>query len=365
MRHVIPIKITVRRCRGFSTAGFLALVLALISAPGSASSAEARLEVITFTSHALEGNPLHDPATRSVAVFVPSRATNGTRLPIIYYLPGFGNSSARFIAKPDQWLRWTETNADKCTPAVIAVIDGRNRWGGSQYLNSPAQGNYADFVCDEVVAQVEAKYPAPTNGIRRIVAGHSSGGFGALRLGMARPKLFDAVVALSPDSDFPTSHLPFAKAEGIAKVSLKDIEKQAKGAVPVTTDEELKYHLALSAAYAPRRRSTSGGFEWLYDAKGKFREKIWQRWLDNDPLTIVTKNPRAFAANQIVYLEGAAQDEYFANIGARKINEALSKFAGRHVFYEPPGRHSDRVPERLQRGLDWVFEKPLFDLNWK
>lgn len=363
MRHVMPINKTEERRRSFSKSSFLALALILVGAPISSSSAEARLEVITFTSHALEGNPLHDPAKRSVAVFIPSQATNGVRLPVIYYLPGFGNSSARFIAKPDSWLRWTQTNADKCMPALFVVVDGRNRWGGSQYLNSPAQGNYADYICDEVVARVEARYPVPTNGIRRIVAGHSSGGFGALRLGIARPKLFDAIVALSPDSDFPTTHLPSAKAEGIAKVSLAEIEKQAKGEAPIPTDGELNYHLALSAAYAPRHDSKSGEFEWLYDATGKFREEVWQRWMDNDPLTIVTKNPHALATNQIVYLEGSAQDEYLANVGARKINEALSQFAGRHVFYEPPGRHSDRVPERLQHGLNWVFEKPLSDLN--
>lgn len=341
----------------------MALVVALLTVPGISWAASARLEVISFTSPSLSGNPLNDPATRSVAVFLPSQATNGARLPLIYYLPGFGNSSARFIAKPDAWLRWTQTNADRCTPAVLVVVDGRNRWGGSQYLNSPAQGNYADYVCDEVVAQVEAKYPAPTNGVRRIVAGHSSGGFGALRLGMVRSNLFDAIVALSPDSDFPLSHKPPAQAPGIRNAPLADIELQMRGRAPVPADDELNYHLALSAAYAPRTNSNRGDFDWLYDAKGRFREEVWLRWMNNDPLTIVRKNPQAFATNQIIYLEGSAQDEYSANIGARKINEALKTFAGRHVFYEPAGRHSDRVPERLQRGLEWVFEKPLVDLK--
>ena len=339
------------------------LALLLLGAAFGSWAAEARLEVITFTSRALEANPLHDPATRSVAVFIPAQATNGARLPIVYYLPGFGNSSARFISNSAPWLHWTQLSADAGTPVLFVVVDGRNRWGGSQYLNSPAQGNYADYICDEVVAQVEARHPAPTNGVRRVIAGHSSGGFGALRLGMARPKLFDAVVALSPDSDFPISHLPPAKAPDIAKVPLADIEKQAKGEAPVPKDGELNYHLALSAAYAPRRDSKSGEFDWLYDAHGQFREEVWQRWLDNDPLTLVKKNPLAFATNQMLYLEGAAQDEYSANIGARKINVALSNHPGRHVFYEPSGHHSDGVPERLQRGLNWVFEKPLTDLK--
>lgn len=365
MCHIIPMNKTVDRRRGFSTIGLLigTLTVAMIGAPGRSCSAEGRLDVITFASRVLEGNPLHDPTTRSIAVFIPSQGTNGARLPIVYYLPGFGGSSDKFISHSNSWQHGIQAVADTCTPMLLVVVDGRNRWGGSQYLNSPAQGYYTDYICDEVVAEVEAKYPAPANGVRRIIAGHSSGGFGALRLGMARPQLFDAVVALSPDSDFPTSHLPSAQAPAIAKVPLADIKKQMKGKAPVPTDEELKYHLALSAAYSPRRNSKSGGFDWLYDRKGKFREEVWQRWLDNDPLTIIAKNPQAFATNQFIYLEGAAQDEYAANIGARKINEALGQFPGRHVFYEPPGHHSDRVPLRLQRALDWVFEKPLLDLD--
>jgi hypothetical protein len=106
-----------------------------------------------------------------------------------------------------------------------------------------------------------------------------------------------------------------------------------------------------------------GEFDWLYDAHGNFRDEIWQRWLANDPLTIVEKNPHAFGDNQALYLEGAAQDQYSANIGARKIYEVLRTRPARCTFYEPPGHHSDHVRERLQRGLAWVFQRPLTDIK--
>ena len=167
-----------------------------------------RLDVIKFAGRALNGNPLHDPVVRRIAVFIPAQYTNGERLPIVYYLPGWGGSSENFIRDQTHWRALTQKLADEVTPMLLVVVDARTHWGGSQYLNSPAQGNYADYVCQDVVSEVESRYPAPTNGVRRIVAGHSSGGFGALRLGMADQKLFDGVIALSPDSDFPTSHLP-------------------------------------------------------------------------------------------------------------------------------------------------------------
>ena len=338
---------------------FCALLLAALVSP----AAGARLEIVTLESRALKNNPLHDPATRLVPIFLPAQATNGARLPVVYYLPGYGNSADNFIKDSNVWLKLTQTIADEITPVVLAVADGRTRWGGSQYLNSPAQGNYEDFVCDEIVSAVELLHPAPRNGVRRIIAGHSSGGFGALRLGGSRQKLFDAVIALSPDSDFPTSHLPLVKIASVANTPLAEIQKIVAGKAPVPENGDVNYALGLSAAYAPRGFFHRGEIAWLYDAQGKFREDVWQRWLDNDPLTIAQKNPRAFSANQSVYLEGAAQDEYSANIGARKIFEVLRARPARCTFYEPPGHHSDHVGERLQRGLAWVFNCPLADIQ--
>lgn len=338
--------------------------LLLLTVPASGlSAAEARLEVIRLESRALKNNPLHDPSLRLVPVFLPAQANNGARLPVVYYLPGYGNSADKFIAGSNVWLQFTQKIADEITPLVLVVVDGKTRWGGSQYLNSAAQGSYEDYVCDDLVPAVEAQHPVPSDGVRRIIAGHSSGGFGALRLGSARQKLFDAVIAMSPDSDFQTSHLPLVKVAAVSNVPLAEIKKIAAGKSPVPKNGDLTYALGLSAAYAPRGFFHRGEFEWLYDAHGNFRESVWQRWLDNDPLTIVQKNPRAFSARQSVYLEGAAQDEYSANIGARKIFETLQSRPARSTFYEPPGHHSDHVRERLQRGLEWVFNRPLTDLQ--
>src|ERR1039457_2046238 len=285
---------TNRTGRRFNFICHLALLLACL--PAKAFAGEARLDVIEFSSEALEKNPLHDLTARSVAVFIPLQYTNGARLPVVYYLPGFGNHSENFIRDSNVWLKFTQKIADEITPVLFMVVDGRTRWGGSQYLNSAAQGNYADYVCKDIVSEVEGRYFPFMKSVRRIIAGHSSGGFGALRLGSAKQKLFDDVIALSPDSDFQVSHLPLVKLPGVTNCSLAQIKMIAAGKLPVPKDGDLTYALGLSAAYAPCGHFHPGRFEWLYDSKGSFREDVWQRWLDNDPLTIVRKNPHAFGA---------------------------------------------------------------------
>ncbi len=335
----------------------------LVSALGIFSATAAQLEVVTLHSATLKNNVLHDPDVRVVPIFVPSQATNGARLPVVYYLPGYGNSADKFVANSNVWLKFTQQFADEVTPVIIVIGDGKTRWGGSQYLNSPAQGNYADFICDEVVRAVELTHPLPLTGVRRIISGHSSGGFGALRLGSARRDLFDAVVALSPDSDFPTSHLPLVKVKSVAQLPLADVQKISSGELPLPKDGDINYALGLSAAYAPADGKRRGEFDWLYDAQGNFRRAVWWRWLDNDPLTVVQRSRKAFSPAQKIYLEGAAQDQFAANIGARKIYEVLKQRSSPCTFYEPPGKHSDHVRERLQRGLEWVFDRPLTDIK--
>ena len=68
----------------------------------------AQMEVLTLDSLKLKNNPLHDPTKRQVAVFLPDQITNGTRLPVVYYLPGFGGSPGNYINYSNIWSAFTQ-----------------------------------------------------------------------------------------------------------------------------------------------------------------------------------------------------------------------------------------------------------------
>ena len=329
-------------------------------------SLAARMEVIEIAGHTLRDNPLHDPVARRVAVFLPPQAKAGAPLPVVYYLPGYGGSSEDFLARGgDAWpARVVEKLAADGLPLIIAVPDCRNRWGGSQYLNSTAQGKYADYVADEIVSAVEAQHPAANGRAGRIVAGHSSGGYGALMLAMSRQKLFSAVVALAPDSDFEVTHRPAVERANVRRVTPKEVETFTAPAAdaPRPADGFVELIFGLSAAYAPVGPEHPGRFHWLYDNAGNFQPHVWQQWLDKDPLLLIRKRADAFAPDQRIYLDGASHDDWGFNFSARKMFAVLRERPAPVTFYEPSGGHSDRVPERLVRGLNWAFGRPLVDL---
>jgi len=319
----------------------------------------ARIEVLEIPGRTLRGNPLNDPVVRRAALFIPQQAKAGEALPVVYFLPGYGASSEDFIAQGERsaFAELVQRLADDGLPLVIAVPDCRNRWGGSQYLNSTAQGNYADYVADEIVGEVEAKHPVANGRAGRIIAGHSSGGYGALMLAMSRQNLFGAVVALAPDSDFEVTHRPAVERPNVRRVTPREVEafSAPNKDAPRPAEDFVALILGLSAAYAPVGPEKPGRFHWLYNDAGEFQPQAWQQWLDHDPLLLVRKNPAAFAPGQRIYLDGASHDEWGFNRSARKIFEVLRERPAPVTFNEPPGGHSDRVPERLAAGLRWVL----------
>ena len=327
----------------------VALAFLALTACGQDRTKSATLEVLEIPGKLLLGNPGGDPPARRVALYSPQG--EAAAIPLVLYLPGWGGSSEDSIARGTRdWL--AEVVAQLATrghPVRIAVVDARSRYGGSQYLDSTATGNYARWLTDEIMPAIEARHALPP-GTKWIVAGHSSGGFGALRLGMGRD--FRGIVALSPDSDLGVTHIGFAKDPGVRAITRADLDAAIAPSPRMPGNGTAGMMLGLSANYAPTGKP--GRFEWIYDDEGRWRADVWQSWLEQDPLTIVQKKPDVFAASQRIYLDGAEHDEFGANIGARKIYDILKKRPAPVSFLETPGHHSDNLVERLVRGILWA-----------
>ncbi len=73
---------------------------------------------------------------------------------------------------------------------LVAVMPD---FGPTWYVDAAVKAETA--LREEILPAAEALVPA---GARRVVGGLSMGGFGALRLGLALPERFDAIVALAP-----------------------------------------------------------------------------------------------------------------------------------------------------------------------
>ena len=164
----------------------------------------------------LRSNPLNDPHTRDIIVYIPpeySRSYSKGYI-TVFVLAGFGgNGSSILNIDPlgeNIERRMNRLISDgKCGPMILVLVDCFTRFGGNQYMNSSATGRYEDYITKEIVPFIDQNY----NTSSRSVMGKSSGGYGSLMLGMRNPEVFQGLVDHSGDAAFEYCYLPdFPKA---------------------------------------------------------------------------------------------------------------------------------------------------------
>ncbi len=158
----------------------------------------------TVHSEALAGNLLGQSAARELIVYLPpgyDRASGS--YPSLYLLHRYDGRAEdwsnglyqgfRIDEVLDSLIAWGEMS-----PAIVVMPDAGQGVFGSSYLNSTLTGRWEEFLADELVRHVDGKYRTLARPESRGVAGHSAGGYAALKLAMTRADVFGSVYALSP-----------------------------------------------------------------------------------------------------------------------------------------------------------------------
>jgi len=75
----------------------------------------------------------------------------------------------------------------------------------SYYTNAvdPPQDRYEDYIVQDLIAEVENRFPAARGRVNRSIVGLSMGGFGAVKIALRHPELFVFVGGLSSALDVP------------------------------------------------------------------------------------------------------------------------------------------------------------------
>src|SRR5579864_4456629 len=142
----------------------------------------------------LAGNVIGDPSQRDLVIYLPpSYHTSSRRYPTAYLLHGFGGRAMLWtigilsgpgVLRPSIDGVVDAAIADRRTAEMIVVMpDGWSKWGCSQWVDSPVNGNFEQYVTQEVVSYVDSHFRTLPSRESRGVVGISSGGLGAWHLG--------------------------------------------------------------------------------------------------------------------------------------------------------------------------------------
>jgi len=293
---------------------------------------DVRVDVIE--SPALAGNALGDPAARPVAVYLPpGYDSSSRRYPVVYVLHGYtGDVAALVGSRPWETnvLQWADRLIRDGTmpPAILALVDGFTRLGGSQYVDSVHNGNYATYTVRDVVGHVDRTYRTIASEGGRSVVGKSSGGFGSMHLVMEHPGIFCAFASHSGDAYFPYAHPPAFPAVqrnlekhgfDVAAFVRAFERKHKRDQGEYTTMEMLGY----AAAYSPRS-AAAFDLDLPFDRKtGELRHAVFARWLAFDPAERVAGKRTELSRLRLRYLDCGRRDEYGLDVGARVVAERI------------------------------------------
>ncbi len=318
------------------------------------------IEILECHSKVLRGNPLGDPATRRTPIYLPSSYPK-KRYPVYYMLTGFTGFGEMMIQRgawseslPERLDRLIATK--KMAETIVVMPDCFTRYGGSQYLNSTATGRYEDHIVRELVPYIDENYR--TNG-RRAVMGKSSGGYGAMVLGMRHPDVFQALACHSGDlyfeycyqADFPKAIDQLRKHGGLEKfiAAWEKMPKRMAGNLHAAVNT-----IAMASCYSPRGKK----FDLPFDLKtGEIRDDVWQRWKAWDPVEMLDHHAKDLKKLDCVFVDCGTRDQFALHHGARIFAEKARRLGVRLIHEEFDDDHTsisyryDRSFAILQRTL--------------
>ncbi len=332
-----------------------------------------RVETVLHESKLLAENPLGDPRTRELGIYLPpSYDRSSRRYPVILVLPGYTGTGLGLVARGG-WTTPLDRRMDtllsdgRARDAILILPDCFTRYGGSQYVDSPAIGRYASYLTDEIIPFVDARYRTIAEREGRGVVGKSSGGWGALHLAMSRPELFAAAASHAGDCAFETSYrreLPIVAAaidrDGGMPAFLARFEAAASKS---SADIEALSFVCCAAAWSPNERGPYAfgeGFALPVALRtGTLVPEVWQRWLAWDPLSRVEANADALRKLSLLFLDAGRSDEFALQLGARQLADALTAAAIPHVHEEFVGGHRN-TQHRYARSLELMTDTSAF-----
>jgi enterochelin esterase-like enzyme len=329
------------------------LLVVLATSSHAADRAHGQLLHITVHSAALEHNHTADSPDRDVSVYLPPGYDSSShRYAVIYLLHGYtGNDrgwmNPNYVGLPEMMDRLIAKHTIQ--PMIAVMPNSFNRFAGSFYANSELSGGWEDFITRDLVAYVDEHYRTIVDSSGRGVAGHSMGGYGALRIGMRHPDVFSAAYGMSA-----------CCAEWDEREDRDDVVKaQRAKTLQQLVDAGMgpQSELALAAAFSPDLHNPPFGVDWPFDANGQPVPAVVDRWkanlLDSLAAAYAAGKPRLHA----LAFDVGREDHLLPSL--QRLDKTMTKLGVAHTFAEYEGTHSNHIHDRMEQVVLPMMSKQL------
>ncbi|MEA2661807.1 MAG: hypothetical protein QOH08_1379 [Chloroflexota bacterium] len=307
----------------------------------------------------LARNVFGNPSRRTHVVYLPpGYETSGRRYPVVYLLHGFSSRSTNWplpqamsyggLRVPIDELLDTAISSGQAGEMIVVMPDGWSRYGCSMWVDSPANGDFEQYVVQDVVAHIDQRYRTIPSAASRGVFGLSSGGFGAWHLATRNPKVFGAFAMISASIGFEVSRLPWF-------YRYFDRLYPNEPAGPIAGDIGSWFCYALAAAHTPNVARPPYFVDFPVDyPSGDIIPDRWATWQSYDPVENWTSRTAALRGMRGILIDCGYRDENRYHFGNRMLSARLRAAGIAHRSEEHDGGHTDRLFERVQFSYSWL-----------
>lgn len=332
------------------------------------SAQEGQLVDVVVHSVALEGNLLEDSPDRNVTIYLPPAYNENTnqRYPVIYLIHGFTGTNRLWTGSgylgsinikniTDAMIK-----EEKISPMIIVMPNARTRYLGPGHKNGPVMGNWETFFTEELINYVDSNYRTLPQAASRGISGHSGGGFVAIKYGMLYPEVYGAVYGMSSCClDFEKIYLNDLRDRMLRIIEfdeMKDFDSQNWLTQTVV-------QMAADVAPNPDTSPFLADFPLeVVDGDVQLVEAVWERWLQDDPLTMVPSHRESLLQLSSIGLDCGTQDDLIDD--NRKLSQALLDAGIPHIFEEFDGNHVNRGKQQIEtNALPFFSEVLSFELE--
>ena len=276
-------------------------------------------------------------------VLPPSYESNpDSTYPSIYFLHGFGLDFSWYGSVVSVFEDMMASG--EIRESILIKPDGFViPYLGSMYTNSDYNGQFEDYIVQDLISHIDGSYNTIDNSSYRAIMGHSMGGYGAVKLSIKFPELFQVAA----------SHSGPIAIENVIPDLLPVLlaETGILGYQPWNGTVSLFMYSA-SAAFSPDVDDWPYYVDLPVDYYGNVIDEVWDLWLGHDALTLAQENLANIQSIRF-YMDCGDQDDYLFYNHSTSFSEFLDEVNINHVYETYPGDHftevlnGDRFPYSL------------------
>jgi S-formylglutathione hydrolase len=338
----------------------LACAAGLLVSATNEKSSKGRYERIKMHGKALEGNLEGDLPDRDVSVYLPPgyEMERNRRYPVVYLLHGYTNTDEGWFGPGTKsgfqsagtTLPAVADNAIATHAAremILVMPNAYTVYQGSMYSNSVTTGDWETYITRDLVEYIDSHYRTIPRRASRGLAGHSMGGYGAIRLAMKYPDVFSGIYVLS--GCCLTANLNPGPGQMAAEAVHSQAELGNAGRGAVTA-------MAEAAAWSPNPKNPPFFFD-LPTKEGKPQPAVVARWAANAPLAMIDQYVTNLKKLDAIAIDVGDKDGLAAS--NRQLSDILTQYGIRNTFELYEGDHTNRIAARVETKVLPFFSNHL------